>query len=291
MRRCLPISLSARIPCPTHSLEHSPKTPGRQAGRTRWRASFTKKSGVLHSITGGRVDNPPLMAAVALALQPSGLVPRGWLAPETDSAPLLTNGKSAKTICLVGHGGGGFWPVFDGWWQKHPGIADPLDNWSKATINPVAVSLGGEAIFPSDRPWHPFQHWAMMAEGLKPSPLGLLIHPDYGLWHGYRGAILFGERALSGSGKPEGGKAGDASETAALHPCDTCPDKPCLSTCPVEAFTPTGFAVADCRSFLKSEPGRDGCMDSGCLARDACPVGREYRYSTGQIRFHMAAFE
>ena len=27
------------------------------------------------------------------------------------------------------------------------------------------------------------------------SPLGLLIHPDYGLWHGYRGALLFAATA------------------------------------------------------------------------------------------------
>ncbi len=36
----------------------------------------------------------------------------------------------------------------------------------------------------------------MAAEGLKPSPLGLLMHPEYGLWHGYRGAILFGEAGI-----------------------------------------------------------------------------------------------
>src|SRR4030095_137820 len=36
--------------------------------------------------------------------------------------------------------------------------------------------------------------WAMRAEAVAPSPLGILIHPDYGLWHAYRGALAFAER-------------------------------------------------------------------------------------------------
>jgi hypothetical protein len=232
------------------------------------------------AMVGGRVDSLSLNAAVAAVLVPSGLEPRGWMVPEKSSAPLLQSGEPARTICLVGHGGGGFWPVFAAWHEMHPGIGDPLDTWSKTVINPAAAMLGGEAVFPSDQPWHPFQQWAMAAEGLKPSPLGLLIHPEYGLWHGYRGAILFGTDSIAAL---EPGKA-------VVHPCDTCSDKPCLSACPVGAFSPAGFAVAACRTFVKTKPGQDRCMSWGCLARDACPVGRAYRYGAEQIRFHMAAF-
>ena len=42
----------------------------------------------------------------------------------------------------------------------------------------------------------------MRAEGLKPSPLGVLVHPDFGLWHGYRGAI--GENLAGGQATLEG---------------------------------------------------------------------------------------
>ena len=65
---------------------------------------------------------------------------------------------------------------------------------------------------------------------------------------------------------------------ATIHACDTCVDKPCLSACPVNAFGPNGFDVASCRAYLNTEPGRKGCMTSGCMARDACPVGRAHRY-------------
>ncbi|AKH99751.1 hypothetical protein IMCC20628_01034 [Hoeflea sp. IMCC20628] len=224
--------------------------------------------------------NEPRLIAVALEL--SGLVPRGWLAPEPEIAPLLADGRPAAGICLIGHAGGGFWPVFDTWWQSHPNSDDPLDDWSKHLINPVAASLGAEAVYPSDKPWQPFQQWAMAAEGLRPSPLGLLIHPGFGLWHGYRGAILFGSTDRV--------EATEARSIILSHPCDACAAKPCLSACPVSAFGAGGFDVNVCRGHLATDAGQKGCVDSGCMARDACPVGQDYRYQAAQVRFHMAAF-
>ncbi|MCY1495832.1 hypothetical protein D9M68_297430 [compost metagenome] len=117
----------------------------------------------------------------------------------------------------------------------------------------------------------------MRAEGLQPSPLGILIHPRYGLWHGYRGALAF-DRPL-----PETG------ERAAQHPCDRCAAKPCMSACPANALVEERFDVSLCRGHLRSEAARAGCLSAGCLSRDACPVGSDYRYRQEQLRFHMAA--
>lgn len=228
------------------------------------------------------MNEPRLIAVIAAALEPSGLVPRGWLAPEPEVAPLLADGRPAAGICLIGNAGGGFWPVFQTWWQAHPESDHPLDDWSKSVINPIAASLGAEAVYPSDRPWQPFQQWAMLAEGLRPSPLGLLIHPEFGLWHGYRGALLFGSTEWT--------DATGSGTDISLHPCDACTAKPCLSACPVSAFGADSFDVDACRGHLATEAGQKGCVVSGCLARDACPVGREYRYGEVQIQFHMAAF-
>ena len=231
------------------------------------------------------------IGALDAGLAQHGLCRRGWVFPDKAAAPALASGGAASAICLVGHAGGDFWPVFEAWRARHRDAADPLDSWSKAVIAPLAKAAGGEAVFPSDKPWHPFQAWAMAAEGLKPSPLGLLIHPVYGLWHGYRGALLFGAEALARLGPPDLMPAGDAGAEASDHPCDSCADKPCLSACPVKAFDADGFDVSSCRAYLKTDAGRNGCMTSGCLARDACPVGRMHRYSAAQIRFHMAAFQ
>ena len=61
-------------------------------------------------------------------------------------------------------------------------------------IEALAGELGAKAFFPSGGlPYWPFQQWARRAEPVHPSPVGILIHPRYGLWHSYRGALGLGE--------------------------------------------------------------------------------------------------
>lgn len=211
---------------------------------------------------------------IRAALSPHGIFLRGVLGFDGDG-PEMQQGR-ARTVVLLGNVGGSIWPAFSAWRIQHPDIADPLDAWSVEVISPVADALGAAAWFPSQRPWQPFQRWAIQAEGLRPSPLGVLIHPDYGLWHGYRGAIGF----LGALPVPE-------SEPRP-HPCDRCPDKPCLTTCPVGAIGSGRFDVAVCRTYLGGEGGQT-CMLGGCIARNSCPVGAEHRYPPDQLRFHMDA--
>ncbi len=110
--------------------------------------------------------------------------------------------------------------------------ANPLDDWTRRMVMPIAARFGARAAFPSDGPpWLPFQRWAMRAEGVKASPLGVLIHPDFGLWHAYRAALVF-DRVLDLRPAP-----------FRAHPCDTCVARPCLTTCPVGAITAEGYAV------------------------------------------------
>jgi hypothetical protein len=211
-----------------------------------------------------------------------GVFVRGLVWFDEGSGPLLRDGTPARSVMLLGNIGGSIWPPFSRWRQlpENAGRGDPLDDWSKAIIQPIATALDATAYFPSDPPWQPFQRWAMQAEGLKASPLGILIHPEYGLWHGYRGALGFAD-------------AIEAVEPAvvAAHPCDHCVEKPCLTACPVGAITSAGFDVGDCRSHLRTDAGQAGCMSGGCLARNACPVGANYRYSPAQLAFHMAALQ
>lgn len=103
------------------------------------------------------------------------------------------------------------------------------------------------------------------------------MHPQYGLWHAYRGALLFD------------GAIEIEHRTTGAHPCDRCVAKPCLSTCPVGAFTADGFAFDRCVGHLRSPEG-EACLDGGCRARNACPVGTAYRYPAEVQAFHMAKF-
>jgi hypothetical protein len=212
---------------------------------------------------------------VRAALSPHGIFVRGTVSFLGDG-PILRDGRAAAAVILLGNIGGSIWPAFSGWRRGNPEVSDPLDAWSVAVIRPVADTLGGTAFFPSEKPWQPFQQWAIRAEGLKPSPLGILVHPDYGLWHGYRGAIGFA--AAIATPKP----------SRRPHPCDTCVDKPCLTTCPAGAVLADRFDVAACRGYLATK-GKGTCMQTGCIARNACPVGTRHRYPAEQLAFHMAA--
>ncbi len=205
----------------------------------------------------------------------TGLSPRGAFHPTAgDGVPPLAIDTPARTVVLAGNAGPRMWRAFDAA-RAVGGLS--LDQWSGRVLTELAAHLHARAVFPFDLPYPPFQRWAVRAEACHPSPLGLLIHPDYGLWHGYRGALLF---AAAIELPPPDRRA---------SPCASCADRPCLSACPVGAFDGTAYDVPACARHLASTP-EPSCMDIGCLARHACPVGRDYGYAPDQARFHMQAF-
>jgi len=221
-------------------------------------------------------DARTILPAIEAALAAHGLRPRGGFQPQPDDGlPPLPDGAAVATVLLVGHAGPQMWQCFVA--QRPPGD-DPLDAWSRQAIGAVAAEFAAGAVFPFDGPpYWPFQRWAQRAEPVHPSPLGPLIHADYGLWHAYRGALLLpGRLALP---RP----------AAQASPCESCVDKPCLSTCPVGAVAPGQYDVPACVGHV-SGPDGDDCRQGGCLARRACPVGRDYVYEGPQAAFHMAAF-
>jgi hypothetical protein len=212
-------------------------------------------------------DDRVLYADVAAAIEPTGMAARGGFIPP--------DGEPARAVVMIGNLGGAMWPAFQAAPHAH---RDPLDTWTRSVLAPIATRLGAEFVHPSDRPYRPFQAWAQRADDVWPSPIGLLVHGEYGLWHAYRGAFLF-PFAIEGLAPPA-----DAGS-----PCTTCRDQPCLSACPVGAFTPGAYDVDACRGHVRggSDPQ---CLDDGCRARLACPVGTGYRYGAEQMQFHMRAF-
>ncbi|HLW89863.1 MAG TPA: ferredoxin [Roseiarcus sp.] len=216
------------------------------------------------------------LAQIYQEISRAGLVPRGALRLADDER----EGSLADvaTIVLAGTCGGEGWSAFANSAERQDGRSDPLDRWSRRIIDQLAVARGAKALYPfGGPPYLPFQRWAMRAEPVEVSPLGMLIHPEYGLWHSYRGALGFVETFPI----PEIQRR--------ACPCDTCLARPCLSACPVGAFTNAGYNVDSCASHLLSEQGQ-ACMNGGCLARRACPAGAEYRQGEDQARFHMKAF-
>lgn len=215
----------------------------------------------------------------AEALAPSGLILRGGFNFDADEArPSGPGGKAARAVLLVGNGGAAYWRQFSKWRALQPeGIPNPLDNWSRQVIGKAASAVGARVLMPNDRPFAPFQRWARRAEGLKPSPLGMLMHPRFGLWHAWRGALLLDvEISIQAPADP-------------IHLCDLCIGKPCLNACPVSAFAGGGFDYPGCVAHVRGPSGKV-CRDQGCIARNACPQARRWRYPPQVQTFHQKAF-
>lgn len=235
---------------------------------------------MFHSTWGKDTGRQPKSADVISAhLASHGLSLRGGFNFDVDDdAPNGASGRQAKAVLLVGNIGAAFWPHFQKWLktQAMP-LENPLDEWSRQVIGMAGDLVGARTVMPNDRPFLPFQQWAMRAESLRPSPVGVLMHPEYGLWHAYRGALLFDTKLPC-----------DEIHDP-IHLCDQCLEKPCIKACPVRAHTPAGFAYERCLEYVRRESGQD-CGSSGCLDRNACPFGTQFRYPPVVQKFFMDAF-
>jgi hypothetical protein len=209
---------------------------------------------------------------VLTAIWNEGFTPLGWFAPDSGDGIACGNG-AAQFVILIGNAGPQMFSLFQ---REQSSALGGLDTWCRAVIGALAERLGAQAVYPFDTPPPPFLTWAKRSGAIHQSPLGLGIHADYGLWHAYRAALVFPV-------------AFDMPPSRSRSPCDSCADKPCLSTCPVDAFTGSFYDVERCVDHIASPGGQD-CMAGGCLARRACPVGRAFRYRPAQARFHMEAF-
>lgn len=231
-------------------------------------------------VAEGRVREPQMRESLAPSpSQPSAgppPLPQGGrgvydaLSAAAAAHGLLLRGGVGK-IVLIGTAGSAFWPHFQ---AARRDEADPLDQWSRQVVTDLAARFGARPLLPQDGPpFLPFQRWAMAAEPVYQSPMGVLVHPEYGLWHSYRGALEFADPV-------------DLPARAdAPNPCETCADKPCIAGCPVGAAVP--YDVPRCKAHL--EAGGE-CRRIGCLSRHACPLGQGYAYIPEQAAFHMEAF-
>ena len=179
--------------------------------------------------------------------------------------------QPSARLVLIGNGGSAFWQAFisSGTRGDHP-----VDAFSRK----LAVRFAEEylqtpalVLYPGPSQL-PLQQLGALAGWHHPSPLGIGIHPEYGLWFAYRAVLLV--HADLPSSRP-------VQDTS---PCTDCQDRPCLQACPAQALAEPGKPDVDrCLSWrLQTE---SSCARS-CLARLACPVGIKHRYTDEQIQYH-----
>ena len=211
-----------------------------------------------------------LQERINLALKPTGLIRLG-------TTPISDPDLDARHVVMIGNAGPDMWRIFASEQERNDGEPHSLNRWTRRVLSSVADNLELEILFPFDGPpYYPFQRWMISTHQAFQSPIGLLIHNDFGLWFALRGALLVREHL-------------PVHASTTVSPCTDCEAKPCLSTCPVDAFSPGGYDVPSCKAHLTTKDGTD-CMDLGCEARRACPIGKSFHYSPDQARLHMEAF-
>ena len=194
----------------------------------------------------------------------------GRCADRTDLPP------GTKTLLLLSPHEPAFWPAFQTSPEYLDGARDPMDRWSTRVIGDWAADIGGTPLFPfGGPPYHPFIAWALASGQVHQSPVGMLVHPTAGLYISFRGAIALTEPVELPADCP--------------HPCNSCADQPCRTSCPADAFALGIYDVPRCRNYLRSEAGYD-CMSKGCAVRRACPEGKFHGRVTEHSAFHMSYF-
>lgn len=187
----------------------------------------------------------------------------------------------ARSIILVGFGGNKFWKIFQKYLEDNPEFRinsnDIIDDYSALKFKEAKNLLELNNI--RYKFAYPFGDNALDFNFLKlgelggagvPSLLGILLHPVYGPWISLRGAIIT-DMDLDNFVEPISG----------FSPCPSC-DKPCISACPANTISESGWDWASCMKFRIS----DKTCAVSCASRRACPYGQEEQYTEEQLNYH-----
>ena len=180
--------------------------------------------------------------------------------------------SKVRTILLVGPKEPFFWDLFKKSREYNDNKENPLDRWSKKTIEEIAIKLNARSFFPFEAPFQPFIDWAKKCSTMGSSPVHLLVHKEKGLFISFRGALGINEYIESPNNSKD-----------ICIPCE----KPCLTACPVRALKQDGYDVTRYKEYLNT-PSAEECRD-GCLVRRSCPSDPSLRLKE-QTNFHMRAF-
>lgn len=192
--------------------------------------------------------------------------------------------RDAKSIVVIGNGGGALWHALKihaernpGWWKRD----NPLDDFTREVVErdvaSAARALGRRCtvLFPfmSDGPTLNFIELGKAAGIAGPSILGVTVHPIYGPWIAFRAALLLDEEIDS---------PGDA---LGFDPCPRCTARTCIPACPAGAVSiDSEWDIPKC---LTHRVEVEADCTPRCHARAGCVLGPEHRYPDDELAYHQ----
>jgi methylmalonic aciduria homocystinuria type C protein len=175
-------------------------------------------------------------------------------------------GRSDALVVVIGNTRA-LWPAFLAWLADDRGrldLDDPLDAYVEGRVHDIAATLGPatEVRFAHEPPPRriAMQRLAELSGLARIAPNQLCVHPKFGPWISLRAAIV-----VDTTGPPD----------PAQPPPDPCLG--CTDACR-EAFR---LALEASRDRGPRESWREWIA-----VRDACPVGRDHRFSDDQLTYH-----
>lgn len=187
----------------------------------------------------------------------------------------------AKSVVVIANYGGEMWKALQADIEINHGqyadITDPVDLFSSTAIEAAAEELRrkGIAVYTA-YPWRqeaggylPFQAWGVSAGMGSMSIVGVVVHPEYGSWNSFRGALI-----LDAEIEPDASLDG-------FDPCADC-KAPCIAACPAGAISKSGCNVQKCLGARLFD-SRCECL---CSAREACVFGIEHKFHRDEITYH-----
>lgn len=163
----------------------------------------------------------------------------------------FSNEQKNKTLCLIGSGGISLWENL-----PHPldATTNPIDNFTQNKMQEFAKKTLNdeiEILYPNEHFTMPLQKIGRAMNLCTQSPIGIDIHPHFGLWFAFRGVFL------------TSAKIPIITMENKSSLCDSCSQKPCLHSldlkisrlnCPINEHRYTSFQIdyhQDALKFIK----------------------------------------